>query len=168
MLTRHLVPLLLLLVCRTGHCQNTNNGVIINNNLIVEPVYIPVAPLNPGPSPFDLLMEKEKRRMDMADIERRLKDAQTRALYDDFTLPIMVASEDDIYRSKPTYITTQLVNVRIHGGANYPVIKQLPKGTIVKVVEGGDDFADGGWWEVFVPGKKGTGYVYGKNLKAKF
>jgi hypothetical protein len=166
MLTRLLVPILLLLICRTGSCQNTNNGVIIYNNLVVEPTYVPVAPLSPSPNPIDQILEKESRRMDMVDLERRLKDGQTRALYDDFSSSIMM-SEDEKYRSKPTYATTQLVNVRTRGGANYPIIKQISKDTTVKVVAGGDDFSDGGWWEVFVPGKKGTGYVHRKYLKVK-
>jgi hypothetical protein len=166
MLARLLIPALLLLICKNGYCQNTNNGVIIYNNLVAEPAYVPVPPLDPGPNQIDRLLEKEARRVDMMDIERRLKEGQTRALYDDFSLSFMM-SDDERYYSKPTYATTQLVNVRVHGGANYPVIKQLPKGTIVKVVAGGDYLSDGGWWEVSVPGKKGTGYVHRKYLKAR-
>ncbi|WBO83311.1 SH3 domain-containing protein [Hymenobacter yonginensis] len=152
------------LLCTVGFSQttrNTNNGVIINSTVVVsDPVYVPVAPSSTGTSAFE---RKVIRKMED---EQRARDIEYRRTFETIEKEAEEKRREDAYRLLPTYYTTQVVNMRTDGGTEYPIMRQLPKGTVVKVVEGGG-FLNGGWWLIHVPGTEAAGYVHPKFLKPR-
>ena len=154
------------LMSRVAHSQNTNNGVIINTNVYVgDPVYVPLPAPVPPPNAFDQTMERIRREDERKDLERRLLEFRTRPYGSGYSLLDGMDNEER-YKDLPFYVTTKTVNERKYAGATHAILRQLPKGSVVKLVRGTDDFFDE-WWEVFVPGTNETGYVHRSFLKSK-
>jgi hypothetical protein len=143
------------ILCFTfGYCQNTNNGIIIQNNIYVAPpVYY--TPVYTTPAYDPLNNPKVKQMMHDIELEHRRKERYASptdmALFDKYAS----GSTKSIYSEYPVYYAKSKANLRADPGAKARVLTQLSQGEMVNVIMAYDN-----WWYVYYPHLKRKGYMH--------
>ncbi|GAB3542463.1 hypothetical protein GCM10027443_43350 [Pontibacter brevis] len=139
--------------CSFGYAQTTNNGIIIQNNIIVNPspstlpVYTPEYDHLKDPKTQQMLWNIELDRpkyyppSGLDDLLSRSAD------YDAFDNYMK-------YATAPTYYCKSNLNLRGGGGTDFPIVAQLQKSEKVLVIS-----SDGDWWQVYYPHLNKKGYI---------